>query len=143
MMGCKTTLWLQNENSLLLMKLGRKKLSGNYLTVPLEYHVTVRAHRTRCWNRYQAHGGVGVEMRKGSLCSGRGGGRVLPNGNPNKERQLLENGKLIPIMIPSKSLGTTESHRGCFCCLYCVPFLFCNSVSIRTQHFKNKYENKY
>jgi hypothetical protein len=31
-----------------------------------------------------------------------GRGRDPPNGNPNKERQLLENGKLIPIMIPSK-----------------------------------------
>jgi hypothetical protein len=42
--------------------------------------------------------------RRGSLCSRRRRGRFLPNGNPNKGRQVLENGKLIPIMIPSKPL---------------------------------------
>jgi hypothetical protein len=31
-----------------------------------------------------------------------GRGRFLPNGNPNKGRHVLENGKLIPIMILSK-----------------------------------------
>jgi len=89
------------------MKQGRKKLSGNYLRVPLEYHVTVRAYRTRCWNRYQAQlwgeGGGGKDRcaAEGEE-EGKGKERLLPNGNPNKGRQVLENGKLIPIMIPSK-----------------------------------------
>lgn len=91
--------------------------------------MTVRAHRTRCWNRYQSRGGGGGGGK--DRCAADGGGEDLPNGNPNKERQLLENGKLIPIMIPSKSLGNTEGR---------APFLFYNSVPIRTQRLKNEHE---
>jgi hypothetical protein len=90
-MGCETTHQLENENSLRSgMKLGRKKLSGNYLTVPLEYHVTVPAHRTRWWNRYQpcaggGGGGGGGDAERIVVRQAGGGEQFYQMGTPIKK----------------------------------------------------------
>jgi hypothetical protein len=92
--------------------------------------------------------GGGVVRGKGSLCrTGRGG--FLPNGNPNKGSQVLENGKLIPIMIPRKPPQLTEPllSRCSFYCSYSIiqlrllQFLFA-SPSSETRRTSNKNTNK-
>jgi hypothetical protein len=131
----------------LVMKMEGKKLSGNILGFP--WSIT--------WLYEHIEPAVGIVTKRslaeeGGWWGGKdrcavevGRGRFLPNGNPNKGRQVLENGKLIPIMIPSRPLQRMVAVL-LLCTMYysssIIQFrrlqLLFTTLSLATQRFNNK-----